>query len=283
MMRNVGLLYHPRLPQSERLAVEIERALADLSVSAWTVSAWDEGRILERAPESDCIITLGGDGTIIRAARVVARERVPILGVNMGRVGFLAETDPEEIVELLPTILEGKYRIEERTMLRATVGGESQTTAEYEVVNDVVVGRGGAGRVVRVSTYVGGEYLTTYVADGLIVATATGSTAYALSAGGPILDPELEDLLLIPIASHLSMARALVLPGEARVTMEVLAPHDDAALTIDGQINRSLESGIAVSVERSAHKARFVRLSPPAHFYRTLLHRLRRPDQAPKR
>lgn len=149
-------------------------------------------------------------------------------------------------------------------------------------MNDVIVGRGGMGRVVRVATYVDGEYLTTYVADGLIVATATGSTAYALAAGGPILDPALGAILLVPIASHLSMTSALVLPGMAQVRLEA-ASDCAATLTIDGQINRPLERGDSVLVARSTHKARFIRLSPPSHFYRSLLHKLRRPDQAPKR
>jgi len=286
MMKRIGLLCHPRLPQSERLAAVIERTLLDLDVAAWIASSWDDEQILEHAFEhalgTDCIITLGGDGTIIRAARILAEARIPILGVNMGRVGFLAETEPREIVGLLPTILERKYRIEERTMLHIKVSSETRSTAEYEAINDVVVGRGAIGRVVRVSTHVDGEYLTTYVADGLITATATGSTAYALAAGGPILDPESEDLLLVPIASHLSMAGALVLPGRTQVRMEALSGCE-AALTVDGQINRALEDGDRVLVERSAHRACFIRLSPPSHFYRTLVHRLRRPDHAPKR
>ena len=286
MMKRIGLLCHPRLLQSKRLAAEIERVLLDLDVVAWVASSLDDEQILSHALAhalgTDCIITLGGDGTIIRAARIMAEARIPILGVNMGRVGFLAETEPKEIVGLLPTILERKYRIEERTMLHIKVSSETRSTAEYEAVNDVVVGRGGIGRVVRVSTHVDGEYLTTYVADGLIVATATGSTAYALAAGGPILDPELEDFLLVPVASHLSMAGALVLPGRTQVRMEALSGCE-ATLTVDGQINRSLEDGDRVLVERSAHRTYFIRLSPPAHFYRTLVHRLRRPDHAPER
>ena len=286
MMKRIGLLCHPRLLQSKRLAAEIERVLLDLDVVAWVASSLDDEQILSHALAhalgTDCIITLGGDGTIIRAARIMAEARIPILGVNMGRVGFLAETEPKEIVGLLPTILERKYRIEERTMLHIKVSSETRSTAEYEAVNDVVVGRGGIGRVVRVSTHVDEEYLTTYVADCLIVATATGSTAYALAAGGPILGPELEDFLLVPVASHLSMAGALVLPGRTKVRMEALSGCE-ATLTVDGQINRSLEDGDKVLVERSAHRAHFIRLSPPSHFYRTLVHRLRRPDHASKR
>ena len=281
-MSTIGLLRHPQLTHSEDLAREIELALAELGVNAWTVSARDDERILEFAPGSDCLITLGGDGTIIRAARLVAGMGVPILGVNMGRVGFLAETEPTGVIALLPGVVEGRYRIEERTMLCATVAGEDQDGRSYEAVNDVAVCRGRVGRVVHVSAHVDGELLTTYVCDCLIAATATGSTAYALAAGGPVLDPQLDDILLIPVAPHLSMSRAVVLPGSTEVGLEVVGGRE-ASLTVDGQVGRTLVNGDRVQVRKSQHRARFVRLSPASLFYRTLLRRLRRPDQAPER
>jgi NAD+ kinase len=282
MMGTIGLLRHPQLTQSEDLAREIELALAELGVNTWTVSAWDDQRICKSAPGSDCLITLGGDGTIIRAARLVAGMGVPILGVNMGRVGFLAETEPTGVIALLPGIVGGQYRVEERTMLRATVNGEDQDGTSYEAVNDAVVCRGRVGRVVHVSAYVDGEFLTTYVCDCLIAATATGSTAYALAAGGPVLDPELDDILLIPVAPHLSMSRAVVLPGSTELALEVVGGRE-ASLTVDGQVGRALVNGDRVLVSKSPHRARFIRLSPASLFYRTLLRRLRRPDQAPQR
>jgi len=249
-MRKVGLLYHPGLVQAQRLAAEIELALRDLRAAAWIASSGDEARTMEQVEGSDCVITFGGDGTIIRAARLLASWQVPILGVNMGRVGFLAETEPREVVSLLPQVVRREYRIEERAMLRVVASNAPPADTDREAVNDVVVGRRGIGRLVRVAAYVDDEYLTTYVADGVIVATATGSTAYALAAGGPILAPELEDILLVPIASHLSMDRALVLPPEGRVRLEIARP-GDAALTIDGQVSRTLEAGESVVVEEA--------------------------------
>jgi len=281
MMKRFGLLCNPRLPQSEDLAREIELALAELGGSAWILSDCDDERIRELAGESDGLITLGGDGTIIRAARLAADKGVPILGVNMGRVGFLAETEPEHVIELLPSILEGRYRIEKRTMLLIQAHSGAEGVVDYEAVNDVAVCRGRVGRVAHVSAYVGGELLTTYVCDGLIVATATGSTAYALAAGGPILDPELDDILLVPVAPHLSMSGALVLPGRVDVRLEVVGDHE-ASLTVDGRSCGSLTNGDRVLVGKSRHHASFIRLSPPSLFYRTLLRRLRRPDQAPE-
>jgi NAD+ kinase len=221
---------------------------------------------------------------------------VLLLGVNLGQLGFLAELTPAEVVSALPGILEGHYWVEERLMLRGRVrrtkdeelalsmvkGRKTKDEfqalhlgpAEYfDALNDIVVGRGSLSRTVRVEARIDGDYLTTYVADGVIVATPTGSTAYSLAAGGPILEPELQNLLLTPIAPHLTVVHSLVLPATAEVTLRVSTDHP-ASVTIDGQIDLPLEDGDTVIVTASPHVSRFVRLQPKAYFYRTLLERL---------
>ena len=293
-MKRIGLLYHPRIPQSLELAREIENALAGQDAAIWTGSSWESDAILQRISDLDLLITLGGDGTIVRVARTVAAvSPLPILGVNLGRLGFLAELEPWEATTKLPAILAGEYWIEERSMIHVTVwrakqgrasgpGGFSDETgsptyaqiASYDALNDVVVGRGRLARAVRVSMHIDGEFLTTYTADGVIIATPTGSAAYSLSAGGPILGPNLTDILVTPIAPHLAIVRALVLPGTSTVRLDVSTNYD-AVLSVDGQIDLSLQKNDRITVSGSKHHAHFVRTQPPAHFYRSLVKRLR--------
>jgi len=192
-VKHIGLLHHPRIPRSQTLAVEIASWLREQERTVWSGSAWDEQAVLERITDFDLIITLGGDGTILRAARMAARHGVLILGINLGRVGFLAELTPANWRKKFPCLLGGQYWIEERMMLHAEFWRRGEPQQSFEALNDVVVSRGELARIVRLPTYIDGGYFTTYVADGLIVATATGSTAYALAVGGPILPPELKN------------------------------------------------------------------------------------------
>jgi NAD+ kinase len=285
-IRRVGVLHHPRIPASLPLARAIGESVEKLGRTAWLGSARDEESLRQQVKELDLLITLGGDGTLLRAARLGSPHGVPILGVNMGQLGFLAELTTDEVVSALPGILEGHYWVEERLMLRGKVLSPlSQVTGlgtedwgpgtedYFDALNDIVVGRGSLSRTVRVEARIDGDYLTTYVADGVIVATPTGSTAYSLAAGGPILEPELKNLLLTPIAPHLTVVHSLVLPSTAEVTLHVSTDHL-ASVTIDGQIDLPLEDGATVIVTASPHVSRFVRLQPKAYFYRTLLERL---------
>jgi NAD+ kinase len=269
----IGLLYHPRLPESERLAAEMLEFLEGSGISAWARSAWDEAAVAERAPGLDLFIVLGGDGSILRAARMGSQHSVPILGVHLGRLGFLAEVKPAEWAERLRQMLAGDYWVEERMMLRAEAWQGAERLGEYEALNDVVISRGALARIVRLSTYIDGGYLTTYVADGLIVATATGSTAYALAAGGPIVPPELQNMLLVPLAPHLSLERAIVLSKGSQVRVKAYTDHT-AILTVDGQSQVELADGDCVQVVASPRVARFIRLQDRAYFYRTLMRRL---------
>lgn len=272
--KRVALLHHPKLPESLTLAQEIQRETQRLGASAWLCSAWDEASIQQQLDDTDLVVTLGGDGTILRAARLVAPRGIPIVGINLGRIGFLAELGPEEWPKHWEHILQGCYRLETRLMLRATHVKDGERQGSFEALNDVVVSRAVLARVVRLPTFIDGDYLTTYVCDGVIVSTATGSTAYALAVGGPILPPDLHNILLIPIAPHLSFSRAIVLAEGAKVRFQVRTDHR-AVLTVDGQFHVEVDDGDHVVVEASPHTCRFVRLGPPSYFYRTLMERLR--------
>jgi len=277
----VGLLYHPRIAESRGLAAEILEFLEGHGVSAWIGSGWDEPAVAQQAARLDMLVTLGGDGSMLRAARMASRHGIPILGVNLGRLGFLAEVQPAEWPDRLRQVLNGDYWIEERMMLHAECWRGQETLGSYEALNDVVVSGGSLARVVRLSAYVDGGYLTTYVADGLIVSTATGSTAYALAAGGPIVPPELKNMLLIPLAPHLSLERAIVLSQGSMVRVKVHTDHT-AILTVDGQFEVELADGDGVQVVASPRVGRFIRLQDRAYFYCTLMKRLGFPTSEPE-
>jgi NAD+ kinase len=271
-MKRIGLLHHPKLPATQPVAEQMARETEARGAAAWIGSTWDEEAVASEIANLDLLVTLGGDGSILRAARMAGAYGVPVLGVKMGRLGFLAELEPDQWSVALPRLLAGEYWLEERMMLYAEYH-HGENCRQYEALNDVVVSRGSLARIVRLETYIDGSYLTEYAADGLIVATATGSTGYALAAGGPILPPELPNILLIPIAAHLSINRAIVLGQGNEVTIQVHTDHQ-AILTVDGQFEYTLQDEDWVTVQASPHISRFVRFQDRTYFYRTLMDRL---------
>jgi NAD+ kinase len=279
----IGILHHPMKPASLALAQEIDSFLQAEGVEEiWHESAWERKAVLSHVPTAGLLITLGGDGTLLRAARIGAADGVPMLGVKMGKLGFLAEIMPDDWREPLRQTLRGDYWTEERLMLHARVerpneAGERFVLCEYDSLNDVVLSRGDLARVVRISAYLDGEYLTTYTCDGVITSTATGSTGYALAVGGPILPPELRNILVIPIAPHLSMDRAIVLSRGAEVRLQAFADYHPM-LTVDGQVVVELHPGDQVVITGSPHTARFLRLKDRNYFYQTLMDKLRWSD-----
>lgn len=268
------MLYHPKIDASLRLAESLESLLKSNGCSVWVGSAWEDEEARSHVADLDLIVTLGGDGTILRAARMAILYGTPIFSVNMGRFGFLAESQPEEAMDRLPTVLSGDFWLEERSMLHAELYREGDKQSNYEALNDVVVGHGHISRVVRLEIRVDGKHVANYVADGVIVATPTGSTAYSLAAGGPILHPELRDILLTPIAPHRALERSLVLPPESAVEIH-LSTEYRAILSIDGQIDVALEDGDRVLVTVSPHQCNLVRTQPRNYFGRNLLERLK--------
>ena len=276
----VGILFHPKKPESRQLAEEIGHFLrADSSREIWLESAWEEQATTAHLPRADLLITLGGDGTLLRAARMGAEHDVPMLGVKMGRLGFLAEVQPTDWQGPLERMLAGDYWIEQRLMVRVRVDrrdpatGEITRTCTYDALNDVVLSRGNLARVVRISAELDDSYLTTSTCDGLIVSTATGSTGYALAVGGPIMPPELRNILVIPIAPHLSMDRAVILAEGATIRLRA---HSDypPMLTVDGQVVVEVEEGDEVVVVGSPHLARFIRIRERGYFYRSLMEKM---------
>jgi NAD+ kinase len=221
----------------------------------------------------DLLIVLGGDGTILSAARLAA-GRVPILGVNMGGLGFLTEIPLADLPSALPAALDGQMAVEDRAMLQAEITGPERSRIRRIAFNDMVVAKTGVARVVRIATWVNGEDLANYPADGVIVATPTGSTAYSLSAGGPIVHPQVDVLIVTPICPHTFTARPVVVAGSAVVTIEALDAGEAVTLSVDGQESHTLRSGERVIVRRAAERARLVRLRAST-FYSVLRTKLR--------
>lgn len=270
-MNKVGIFVHSRSVAAARLAKDVEAYVKSHGVAeVWSTRDWDDGELSAHMPGTDLLICMGGDGTVLRAARTVIPNPVPILGVNMGRLGFLAEIRPGQLMESLPDVLAGNYRLEERTMLQAKV---QALGAVYHALNDVVVGRQTIARPIYVEVTVDSSRLAVHRCDALIVATATGSTAYSLSAGGPILHPESRDIVLTPVAPHIAAARPLVLPPDSVVELMVTADKD-ALVSIDGQVDLPLGHGDTITVCRSPHTARFVRFSASEDYYGMLAERL---------
>jgi NAD+ kinase len=204
---------------------------------------------------------------------MTAEHSLPIIGVHMGHLGFLSELTPKTWRDLMPRVLDGDYWVEERMLLEAESWRDSTLLGKHLALNDVVISRGSLARVVHLTADIDGDLLTTYVADGLIISTPTGSTAYALAVGGPILPPELRNILVIPIAPHLSLGRAIVLSEGSTVCVRVATDHQ-AILTVDGQFEFELQTGDHVDVCASEHVSRFIRLGKRSYFYHTLLARL---------
>lgn len=275
MIRSVGVLDHPKIPATGAVAEEISAALRAWGVDVCRAKTWDTPALEAIMPRVDLIIVLGGDGSTLRAARVAAPHGVPVTSVNMGRLGFLSEMTPATWREALARMVAGDYWLEPRIMIRAEVHHNASPPASaHEALNDIVVSRGTLARLVRTEVFVDGSRLTTYACDGLIVATPTGSTAYALAAGGPILPPTLQNFVLVPIAPHLSLDRPVVLSQGSTVEIIVHTDHQ-AILTADGQNETMLQHGDRVVVRASAHVAQFARVQPPSYFYRTLMSRLK--------
>lgn len=271
-LSSVGILYNASIPEARSLAADMEEWTGK-RVDRVDVCAIDEASDTLCLSEVDLLVTLGGDGSILQAARLAAPYQALILGVNLGRVGFLSEAETSDFEEVLSCALAGDYWVEERMMLRVVSRRGGEVMNEAEALNDVVVGRGAQGRAVHLRADVDGGELATYVADGLIVATPTGSTAYALAAGGPILPPELRNILLVPVAPHLSMERPIVLAEGVTVRITVVGRRP-AVLMVDGQPETELENRDVVSVEASPDVARFARVREQTYFYKTLVNRL---------
>ena len=274
-MNKVGILYHPLVEVAFTKAKQIQDFLVANGVSVWLCSAWEGEEARAQLNNTDLILSVGGDGTILRAAQVAVPGMTPITGINLGNLGFMTELSADEALEQLPSLLAGKGWIDERAMLEAELSTTDKEQPHiFHALNDVVVARGAISRLIRIETRINGQHLATYKADGLILATATGSTGYSLAAGGPILYPQSRDFLVVPITPHLSSAYPLLIPSTAIVHVRVTTVHQ-ATLGIDGHINLPLADGATVTVKHSPNVVRFLRIHPKDSFYNSLEQKLK--------
>jgi NAD+ kinase len=267
---HIVIAYHPEILQAIEEAAKIAAFFENSGVHTHQGLITDqELRMRLKANEFDLLISLGGDGTMLRAGQICGPIGVPILGINLGRFGFLMEVRQNQWPNYLPLLIKGDYWLEERMMLSAQQWRSGKKIGEWEAINEAVVCRGKTVLPVHLDTSVDGRFLTTYVADGLIASTPTGSTAYALAAGGPILPPTLRNILLVPVAPHLSIDRAIVLSEGSAVSITIQTTHS-AVLSIDGQSPIELENRDCVEVCAGEHNVHFIRFQDPGYFYRNL-------------
>lgn len=270
-----GVCYHPDVHGARALAERLHAQIAEAGLESWCAPlerdgpAGGEGPVEAQLPGSELLVCVGGDGTVLQASGLASAFGVPVFGVRMGRLGFLAESTEGEAEAALRLILAGEGRIEERTMAQAVL----EDGEPLHALNDVVIGRQRLGRTVSVGVHLDGVVLAEYRTDAIIVATATGSTGYALAIHGPILYPTSPELIVAAVAPHLSYSNALVVRDGATVTLEVARGHE-AVMTVDGHHEVEVRSGSTVRIARSPRRARFVRLGGENQFYANLAQRL---------
>jgi NAD+ kinase len=252
-------------------ALEAGRALRDWldghGVKACHFENEPEPHIPPLPPGVEFIVVMGGDGTMLSAARHYGEKGVPIFGVNLGGLGFLTEISLDELYPCMQEhVLTGKFEVEERLMLSATLFRRGQQIRQGNVLNDAVINKGALARIAEMTTWIDGEYLTVYRADGLIVATPTGSTAYNMAAGGPIIYPTLNQVILLPICSHTLSNRPIILPHTVTVAVTLDEKAQDVYLTLDGQVGEAMEPGDRVEIRRAPYGLKLVKSPYRSHF-----------------
>ena len=284
-MEQVGLIPNPTKDKALQITKEVINWLTDHDIdylvkneSARLVGASNKAAsCAEMIDRVDLVIVFGGDGTFLNTARDFFDVQMPILGVNLGSLGFLTDIQLAELETALEKLLVGDFDIEERMMIEAEVIREGEVIEKLAAINDIVITKGAFSRLIKLETYIDGEYLTTYPADGVIVACPTGSTAYSLSAGGPIVNPNLKSLILTPICPHTLHARSIVTSAEEDIEIIVVSEHEDVVLTVDGQEGIELASADKVIIKGSELATELIKLEN-YHFYKVLRTRLRRKD-----
>ena len=286
MPKTLGIVANKRKPDVPGL---VEGLLTWLEARGVEVLVWDDlsGTVAgcelrpidDVAAGSDIVVALGGDGTLLRAARAVGDRKTPILGVNIGSLGFLTEVTASEVYRALEAFVSGSYRYEDRMNVDAVVLREGEEISRFTALNDMVINKGALSRVIGMKTAIDRDYLATYTADGLIVSTPTGSTAYSLSAGGPVVNPSMDAIIATPICPHTLAIRPVILAPAQRLSVELSADvslhgEPEVKLTVDGQVGFDLASGDTVVFSRSERRTRLV-LSGDRSFYEVLRDKLR--------
>jgi NAD+ kinase len=263
-MKKIGIICKPGRPEPEEILRELlpwlkgkgyetfvdREAAAALNIPGFTRS--------EIAYAVDVVFVLGGDGTMLSVSRSVAEKGVPILGINLGSMGFITEINKDELYDVVDRILAGDCAIEERLMLTAKILRAGEEISGYTVLNDVVINKGALARIIDMETFINGKYVTTFKADGLIVSTPTGSTAYSLSASGPIIYPTLDSIVLTPICPHTLTNRPILLPHDFRIEVALRTLSEDVYLTLDGQIGAPLRMDDVIEISQAEYKTRLL-------------------------
>jgi len=273
-LKNIGIIVKPHRPEARSVVKELsgwlqERGFEvffDLDSAALVGSEGRECKKSELPGRVDLIVVLGGDGTLLSVARLVGVREVPILGVNLGGLGFLTEVPLEELYATLEQVLGGEYQFSERLMLTTHIHRQGERIAEYSVMNDVVINKGALARIIEMETYIDSDYVTTFRADGLIISTPTGSTAYSMAAGGPVVYPSLQALVLTPICPHTLTNRPLVIPDRVKVEVILMSENEDVYLTLDGQVGFALRARDVVEVKSSAHSIKLIKSARRSYY-----------------
>lgn len=271
-MLHIGLMVHSRRTDALQLA---DRVSACLKQHQAVVYAEDEiARTIHASPISearvvDVMISLGGDGTLLRAAQLALKWDASLLGINLGRVGFLTEAEPDRIEEVLEALVQGRYTTETRPVLQVCTADQ-----KWNALNDAVLSRGSSARLTTINAWVDGELAGRFVADGVVVATPTGSTGYSLSAGGPIVSPHVDCMVITPICAHTLQHRPTVVPGCAHITLEMI-PEDEqrASLQVDGQSCAELAGGMRAEISMDSRRIRLIRIHEQ-HFFQLVRDKL---------
>ena len=278
-MRHLAIVYKPHAPEAKNLALELKQSLAPKGLETWLWEAAHapDGELPAIPPGTDLAVVMGGDGTMLGAVRALVNqglEKAPVLGVNLGGLGFLTAISPEELHPALDLVLKGDYTCTKRLMLKVDLHRGDTLLSSFDALNDVVINKAALARIVELPVHVDGHRLTAFRADGLIIATPTGSTAYNLSAGGPICHPGLDCILVTPICSFALSNRPLLLdPGMAiTITLDERAP--ETTLTCDGQVGEDLQPGDQITIKRSPKTVSIIQ-SPFKDYFEILRTKLR--------
>lgn len=270
----VGVVGNPRYADLRTVLTELAAHAPACGVELLTepslVPLWDSALPLLDEHTPDALITCGGDGTLLRGARFLHGREVPILGINLGRVGFLTTATRDQLRAALDALTTKNYALERRLVLHAAIVSDSGTTrSEHQALNDVVIHKSGVARIIRIRLTIDGDDLGQYSSDGLVVATPTGSTAYSLSAGGPIVAPGVEAMIVTPVCAHTLAVRPLVVPADVTIVAEPdSAAHDDLLVSFDGQVTQAITPGDTVVVRRSAGAVLLARMGGDGYFTR---------------
>jgi NAD+ kinase len=277
VVKTIAIFYQGRKQDTSQVAAQLEPMLQQRGYQVRSIDIRDEGEENEDPSLKGCdlVVVLGGDGTILNAARLCAYYEIPILGIDYGRVGFLSELEPDEMREQLPYYLDGDKSvwIDRRAMLQATIDQDGHSE-EFLALNDVVIARGTWPRVVEVRVWIDNNYYNTTYADGVVLSTATGSTAYNMALGGPLLHPQVQSIVFTPIAPHLAFDRSLIMPPEAIIKLQIFTGNQTGVFSADGQMNREIKDGATVTIQKSRYVTQFLRRRPPTRFYQIITAKL---------